>query len=362
MYIFEPLRGGGFNLEIKGEERVLDFVSRVHERAVREGLSNSNYSYFDDVKIIYGGNYLNTPSTEYVLMNALDSKYKFSHITCLFLVYKESSSPNNDKLSMPLLRHKKAITTVFTGINWSDTDHRGNLLQFRTALHSYCDRILRKKLDQANSTELEALISIFGKIIQEEEAMEVKTYFSDLLESVSNVYALFQKSYRALLQQVENTIRLLPAPIQCSSTNYKVIFNEKTYSFGSLGILASHSGYFDIMQNYQDISQLPPSGNTGAANQYQINSVPEDIKPEALHHALRYLEGQPISIAYLSQSPLDLQHAAIYLGIPRLVLLCEKCLIEKLECGEIDKETINLERVKVEMPHFYQALEISKSA
>lgn len=354
----KTLTGQTLTLLIDKNETLLSFVSRATAQAAERDPGFLGCSYFDDLQLICAGKVLNTPATEYISMVELDKKYEFIKLATLHFVMRPRSDEFVSKCVASLKEEQRRISEVLSSIEWYK-DPRQCLQEFRLALHSYCDRIVRG-VDKADLKGLQTLISAFGGITIRNNDDEVKRYSRFLFECVSNVQAQFLQSYDGLIYLCRIGAQLLPAPekVPPLQDRFGVIFQKwkPLYLFKDFYEFAKYCNYFDVMVDFPQLSdesgQALPSSNTRA-----ISSIPDGVKAEAVHQALLYLEGENVS-GYLTTNPFDLQRAANFLQIPRLQFLCEIQLIENLRDDRLEKKDIpeDLTAIKLEMPRFYRAL------
>jgi hypothetical protein len=331
-------------------ETLVDLMSKAFQLVVQGDPQYTHWSYFDDVRIFIQGQLFNTPATEYIPVAELPHKWKFHHQNSIPLILDQKTEEEVQRIVTALREHQGRIKEVFPGMEWSCSG-REVLQQFRAALHSYCNRIYRGKVDQANAQGLLTLHEVFAGIIEKSSTPEVKKYFNGLLTSVSNVYARYLTSYKALQDELMARMARLPAPTPSSVNQFKVSLVGKEYQFSSLEDVARHANYFDM---WREGINMGLEENNG-----QIQ-VPDNLTKYSVQLALRYLQGENIQNE-LPSFPFTLHAAAEFLGIPRLALVCEVYLISALEANKIEKNTVkmhNVDRIKSEMPHFYKALDI----
>lgn len=346
------LRGTTFKIDIENpNENLLNFTSRALSKATSNKDSLENISYYDDARIIIAGKVWNTTELEYISMHELCQEYKFLYLATIYFHINPMEDAEVKALANQLLVYKDEISKIFNGLDFT-TQPREILQQFRAVLHSYCDRIFRGKLDTASSGDLQSLQETLIRIVESAPDSKVRKYFNGLLASVSNVYAQFQDSFKALWEGIENRIHLMPEPEKPTATPNSISIGNQTFHF-SLEDNAKHAIFFDSMKEFGPILQEGSSS-------WNFNHKPDEVQDIDLSDAMQYLSGNDIKQT-VKDRPLLLSRAAIYLGIPRLVLMCEVELIKGVEKDHLKQDhfkQISLERIRIEMPHLYKAFDM----
>ncbi len=350
----KTLTGKTITTELISTQTLIDFVSNVTQKLNPQ--SNPMGPSYHGVWIIVMGKILNTAAAEYLTMGELNDYYQFQKINTLHIILNKMNPDAVSTCYSLLQKQKEAINQIcfFDGEVREAEDKEKALQTFQTAIHSYCDRIMRGKFSTASNPALETLKTMFSTIISElpEKATSIKKYFNSLLDKVSIASTLFQKSYDSLLQEIDKKIKTMPYPTRESGSSFSVRLKNCFYPFSSLDTLAQHSDYFNAFKH------MNPSLNCiiDAGTDQRID---EGICA-ALKSALSYLQGNAIDLS----EPYSLLQAALFLQIPRLVLMCEKALIEAVQDDPAninmqDFTDSDLRLLKVQAPYFYQALNLA---
>jgi hypothetical protein len=333
---------------------MLDVVSQACVQVADKNPQYRNLSYYDDVYLILGGRRWNTPANEYIPFVDLYQQEKIQDVNTVHLVVHQQPDDKVIDLTHALSQHKTKISKVLEGLDWN-VHSREILHQFRAQLHAYCSRIYRGRTDTGSSAALQCLQEIFIGIVQTTDNSNVKNYFNGLLAGVSNIFAIFQTSLEALCKAVETRIWLLQAPESPSnSAEASMRVRSTTYQF-CIDQVAKHSAYVDAMRGFGDIVAQQDGCDL-------LHHKPAEVSETALHKAMEYLCGQDIQ-GYLQGHPLELSRAALFLGIPRLILMCEFKLIQAVMVDHIQQKDlkglgISFERTRLEMPHLHKAFDM----
>lgn len=352
-FFLKTLIGETIVIEAKPEHTLLEFITAINQKLSE--MQNHHTSYFD-FKIIATGKQLNTPATEYLTMGELNERYKLYGMACLHLISRIRVPEDTITLySILSSEHARFGKICFFDDQLTKVEEQAIALQnFQVAVHSYCDRIMRKKFTTTDESELKQLKDVFSVIIQDAQgkSRHVENYLNYLLDKVSIASIVFQNSFADLLKNLEEKMYTLPRPGPTIMTGFVVNLEGKPYYFDSLERLAHLSHYFNAFKEMQTSPTVECTINVD--NNRDIQFI------QSLEVALLYLQAKG---SINDVNAYETLKAANFLQIPRLVLVCERALIIAIKNNQIDFKATDftvddLKLLQLVAPYFYRALQI----
>jgi hypothetical protein len=333
------------------QETMVSITSKIAAKAEEQGLKN--FSYFDDIMLIYKGKFLNAPGTEYMRVCEIQNMYSIDDFR-VQVVIRNKNDQKIEKISQAISKNE-----IFGKLFVPDCDHRNYINYVRTTLHSYCDRILRRKLDEASLNTLDqyskGILQILKKYPHDSDIQE---YFNALRKSMTIVTACYLKSFEAVEGHIQSQIQTHCAPSKTTTAAFTFSVAEKSYRFKSLEEVIKHSQYFSLVREYYTLDQVEKVSE----GHFSLKDIPDvGMNPTAFDSALRYLQGEEID-AYTQDHPWELHSAALFLQIPLLQLRCELQLLQDLKNNKLSPKSLPkaLDTIKFEMPCLYKGMDIKR--
>lgn len=333
---------------------VADIVSEITDKALKDRPNADNIFYLEDTRLFCGGKIINPPGTEYMFAHEFIQTYKLP-VNSVQLIFRQSRDNQAVEKISRALKDDKELSQLCKGCDTPLV----TIQLFRVQLHSYCDRIFRGKFDLASLDQLkkfdEGLLRVLKKYPRDQKIQE---YFNGLRASLAVVLAWYLESFEAIEQHIQSQLKTLTAPSKAKAPTFTFTVAGTNYAFDSLQEVIKHSQYFDIIQEFFILDST--SVQKVSDNHFSLGKIPDvGVDPTAFDFALQYLQGVEIQ-DYIQSHPWEVHSAALFLQISRLLLLCEKQLLQDLKNNKLKPNSLPkpLDNIKFEMPCLYKGMEM----
>jgi hypothetical protein len=329
----------------------IDIISQITNKCVEKRVRIGNASYFD-VRITLADKHINTPATDYMLAHEFINTYQPHEVKSIQIVFPNQNRQEIENISRAL-KEDPVLSTLCQGV----CDPLETVQLFRTSFHTYCNHILRGKVEHASRSDLkkydEGLLRIIQKYPRDQKIQE---YFTGLRASLAVVLSWYLQSFEAAEQHIQSQITTYSAPTESIFSSFTFTVVGKNYRFKSLEEVIKHAQYFSLVQEYYTLNQVEKVSE----GHFSLKEIPNiGMDPIAFDFALRYLQGEEIG-DYIQDHPWELHSAALFLQIPLLLLRCEWQLLQDLKNNKLDPNSLPkpLDTIKFEMPCLYKGMDI----